>query len=719
MGVSEGDQARKDPGKGFAGLSSMVSDVDGTLVPPTQKPQASEQSSPPGPAPTDPDSSQRPYQAPPQPTSGSGVGKWLLGIGAVVGVLWLAAQSGDKTSVPAPAYTPSEPPRTFTTPSPNWQPPVSPPQPPSRPLEDRPPVGTGIVLSNSQIRYCLAEDIRMTAAKSVISGYNEADVDRFNGMVADYNSRCSSFKYRRGSLESVRAEVESVRADLEAEGRGRFRQDSPKRRSKVGAAVKALRDSVASALATKDGDVPRLQFSDEESQSRYEQWQTKTSPHLTAIKDQAIRQEFLRVVWYESVRAGLEPNLVLGLVQVASAYRKYAISESGARGYMQVAPNWAIELGDGDPAKLFQMQVNLRFGCVLLRHFQDTEGGDIQAALRAYHEQAEGRLAGLPKASPALFAQMVLKVRSNWATRVGAGDDPSEKGDLPMTRGALQPPAKTDAAERADAAAPQEGRKGNLQDQDVARPLEAPSPGPTPSGTVAARAGPTDPTASEQAAIERACETTRRVSGDAAYNTCLAREVSSLKSSGGRPDLSMASEAERSAIERACETTQRISGPGAYYGCLVRERSALRSSGGRPDLSHASDAERVAIERACETTQRISGPGAYYECLRREVSSLRASGGRPDLSMASESERMAIERACETTQRISGPGSHYACLSRELAGLRSSGGPPDLSRLSSGQQASIERACETIQRISGPGAYYGCLRRELALASSR
>ena len=134
-------------------------------------------------------------------------------------------------------------------------------------------------------------------------------------------------------------------------------------------------------------------MSDEESRNRYERWLEKAGPHLTAITDQATRQEFLRVVWYESMRAGLEPNLVLGLIQVASGYRKYAISGSGARGYMQVATRWADELGDGDPAKLFHMQANLRFGCVLLRHFQDAESGNLGAALRAYHEQAEGRRA--------------------------------------------------------------------------------------------------------------------------------------------------------------------------------------------------------------------------------------------------------------------------------------------------------------------------------------
>ena len=261
-----GDQEQKDPGKGFAGLSSMVSDVDGTLVPPARKPQARTQPDPTGTAPATPDSSERPYQAPPQPTGGSGAGKWLLGIGAVVGVLWLAAQSGDKTSAPAPAYTPSEPPPSAAVPSPTWQPPAVTPLPPTRPVEDRPPVGTGIVLSNSQIRYCLAEDIRMTAAKSVISGYNEADVDRFNGMVADYNSRCSSFKYRRGSLESVRAEVENTRAELEAEGRGRFRQDSPKSQRKVGALDLASRSGAVKDPpdlgVARDGRPPQRESSE-------------------------------------------------------------------------------------------------------------------------------------------------------------------------------------------------------------------------------------------------------------------------------------------------------------------------------------------------------------------------------------------------------------------------------------------------------------------------
>lgn len=717
--MSEGEDAnKKDPGKGFAGLSSMVSDVDGMLVP-SQKGTPTSKGPSPARAAADPEPDPRPYQAPPPPSGGSAAGKWILGIAAVIGVLWLVSQSGDKSPAPAPAYSPNESPSAVAPPIAARQPQIAPPQLPSRPSEDRPPVGTGNVLGAAQIRYCLAEDIRMNAAKSAISGYNEADVDRFNGMVADYNSRCSSFKYRRGSLESARAEVEGFRADLEAEGRSRFKQEAPKRRPKVGAVDGPPRDSVASALASKDGEAPRPQFADQESRDRYERWLEKAGPHLTAVADQASRTEFLQTVWYESKRAGLEPSLVLAIVQVASGYRKYAISGSGARGYMQVATRWADELGDGDPAKLFHVQANLRFGCVLLRHFQDAESGNLGAALRAYHEQAEGKFANLPKASSASFAQMVMNASGKWASRVADADDPSEKSPLPALRGGTPAAANKELTAPAATVSPHEVRQSALPEQGTARSSDTQPPVPALMGTTAGRSAPTDATASEQAAIERACETTRRVSGEAGYNTCFAREVASLRSSGGRPDLSMASDVERSAIERTCETTQRISGPGAYYGCLSRERAALRASGGRPDLSHASETERVSIERACETTQRISGPGAHYECLRREGSSLRASGGRPDFSMANDSERMAIERACETTQRISGPGSYYGCLSRELAGLRSSGGPPDLSRLSSVQQASLERACETTQRISGPGAYYGCLRRELSQVMPR
>jgi soluble lytic murein transglycosylase-like protein len=98
-----------------------------------------------------------------------------------------------------------------------------------------------------------------------------------------------------------------------------------------------------------------------------------------------LRREFLQTVWYESQRSGLEPSLVLGLIQVESGFRKFAISSAGARGFMQVMPFWTRVLAEGDVSVLFQAQTNLRFGCVILRHYLDIENGDMVMALGRYN----------------------------------------------------------------------------------------------------------------------------------------------------------------------------------------------------------------------------------------------------------------------------------------------------------------------------------------------
>ena len=221
------EEQKKGESKGFAGLSSLVSDVDTTPPPAAKKepaataPRAERSASPP--AQPQPQPSQRQtYQAPAQPSSGSSGGKWLLGIAAVIGVLlWLSSQS-DKTATtsPAPAYSP---PAQSTAPS--YSPP-SQPQVPSRPAESQPPVGQNLVFSREQIRYCLAEDIRLEGAKAAINNYVESDVDRFNAMVADYNSRCGSFRYRSGALESARRDIEPYRSLFQAEGRSKFARPS-------------------------------------------------------------------------------------------------------------------------------------------------------------------------------------------------------------------------------------------------------------------------------------------------------------------------------------------------------------------------------------------------------------------------------------------------------------------------------------------------------------
>lgn len=148
--------------------------------------------------------------------------------------------------------------------------------------------------------------------------------------------------------------------------------------------IDSVRTALSSAVANHAPPVP--EFADTESRIGYLRWLGAMSERLKKKKsDWNTRKEFLQTVWYESKRAGLDVSLVLGLIQVESNFRKYAISSVGARGYMQIMPFWTRVLGDGDAARLFHLQTNLRFGCVILRHYMDRERGDLYLALGRYN----------------------------------------------------------------------------------------------------------------------------------------------------------------------------------------------------------------------------------------------------------------------------------------------------------------------------------------------
>jgi soluble lytic murein transglycosylase-like protein len=163
-----------------------------------------------------------------------------------------------------------------------------------------------------------------------------------------------------------------------------------------------LADSVRAALSAAIAGSAPLEpvFRDTESRLAYLRWLGAMSSRLARRKTEWLeRKEFLQTVWYESKRAGLDTGLVLGLIQVESAFRKFAVSSVGARGYMQVMPFWTRVIGNGDPASLFHMQTNLRFGCVILRHYIDRERGDLFLALGRYNGSR-----GKPQYPNAVFA---------------------------------------------------------------------------------------------------------------------------------------------------------------------------------------------------------------------------------------------------------------------------------------------------------------------------
>ena len=171
-----------------------------------------------------------------------------------------------------------------------------------------------------------------------------------------------------------------------------------------------LSSSVRSLMqkSISDTAAPRLVFSSE--QQAYA-WLAEMSRRLEKrIPDKQFRHDFLRTLHYEATRAGLEPEMVLALIQVESGFKKYAVSPVGARGFMQVMPFWVNSIGNANQ-NLFHLRVNLRYGCTILRHYLDIERGDLYRALGRYN----GSL-GRPE-----YPNMVLGAwRKNWSFRASS-----------------------------------------------------------------------------------------------------------------------------------------------------------------------------------------------------------------------------------------------------------------------------------------------------------
>ena len=154
--------------------------------------------------------------------------------------------------------------------------------------------------------------------------------------------------------------------------------------ARAGAQVEErLASSVVTVMSRAISDQPVPANHAEQPELR--PWLDQMSPRLASrIPDTRTREDFLVTVHYEATRAGLDPQLVLGVIQHESAFRKYAISIAGARGYMQVMPFWSKLLGSAEH-NLFHLRTNLRYGCVILRHYLDIENGDVYRALGRYN----------------------------------------------------------------------------------------------------------------------------------------------------------------------------------------------------------------------------------------------------------------------------------------------------------------------------------------------
>jgi len=145
-----------------------------------------------------------------------------------------------------------------------------------------------------------------------------------------------------------------------------------------------LADSVRVRLSTMVSDraAATMHF---RSSGDAQRWLDEMEQRLARrVPDRKQRLELLRTVHYEATRARLDPQLVLGVIEVESGFRKYAVSHSGARGYMQVMPFW-IKLIGQPKHNLFHLRTNLAYGCAVLRHYLDAEEGDYFRALGRYN----------------------------------------------------------------------------------------------------------------------------------------------------------------------------------------------------------------------------------------------------------------------------------------------------------------------------------------------
>jgi soluble lytic murein transglycosylase-like protein len=143
----------------------------------------------------------------------------------------------------------------------------------------------------------------------------------------------------------------------------------------------ALSASVRASLAKAVSDRQFARLEDPESRAWVRAMHARVHER---VRDERLAREILEMVRYEALRAGLEPRLVLAVIDVESAFRKYAVSTAGARGYMQVMPFWVREIGMPGQ-NLFHARTNLRYGCVILRHYLQVEKGNLANALGRYN----------------------------------------------------------------------------------------------------------------------------------------------------------------------------------------------------------------------------------------------------------------------------------------------------------------------------------------------
>jgi len=559
VNVDNEEEKKQEEGKGFAGLSSMVSDVDDVVDgAPKQSQKTHSEPAPEQPARKSTQQTQKTatkpapqtYQAPAQPSGGSSGGKWLIGIAVVIGLIWLANQS-DNNRPSRSAYSPGS----STSTAPASQPSISQPQVPSRPSESKPSVGRNNVLSIAEIRYCLAEKIRLDAAETVLNNYSDSDVDRFNAYVNDYNSRCGEFRYRQGALESARRDVNPYSSQLQAEGRGRF--------------VRSPATTARAPVTTPSSKPPR------------------PTPDATVL---AIQRRLNELGYNAGTSDGLFGNKTRAAIQAFQ--RDKGISQDGrpTAQILQLLKDAKTKITESTPAEFTRQSSPVTSGDIT--SVSSLERSSIENVC-AYYLRQEG-----PASYNKCISQQLDKLARQGPMPDLSRATPAERQSIEKVCGYYQrqegPASYYNCLSKQLASLSRHRAK-----PDLSRISQ-----------------------SERQSIEKVCGYYERQEGPASYYNCLSQQLANLAREGAKPDLSRISQFERQSIEKVCGYYERQEGPASYYNCLSQQLASLSRQGAKPDLSRVPSTDRQSIEKACGYYYRQEGPASYYSCLTDQLAQL-------------------------------------------------------------------------------------------------
>jgi soluble lytic murein transglycosylase-like protein len=138
-----------------------------------------------------------------------------------------------------------------------------------------------------------------------------------------------------------------------------------------------LRTILVAAIADSDSFADRFDA---------EVWLTDMSRRLSRqVPDAQERLHILKTVHQQAQLAGVEPELVLAVIDVESDFDRFAISSARALGLMQVMPFWVPELGYRDKNELFDIETNVLLGCRILAYYLNMERGDLVKGLARYN----------------------------------------------------------------------------------------------------------------------------------------------------------------------------------------------------------------------------------------------------------------------------------------------------------------------------------------------